>query len=186
MCLTNQQYTMESAFEHLLTNSYKAGLITHLNSHPKDFAETIHLALSNKQPYSQKAAWLLWSCMKKNDSRLRKYIKQIIKTLSDTNDSQLRELLIVLEKMEINSNDEGRLFNICVDKWRRVEKKPSVRYAAFRLMIKIAQKYPDLFHEIEILTGEQYTNMLSVTARRSIRKMTDKTKCSIATHQPLL
>jgi len=164
---------MESTFEHLLTTSHKADLITHLNSNPRDFAKARKLAISNKQPYSQKAAWLLWSCMKENDQRIKKYINQIIKFLSNANDSQLRELLIVLGKMDID-DDEGKLFDISVETWKKVEKKPSVRYAAFKIMIKMAEKYPDLFHEIQILTNKQYTDTLSVAARNSIRKRIDK------------
>jgi hypothetical protein len=171
---------MESAFEHLLTHSYKADLVSHLNSHPRDFVEAINLALSNKQPYSQKAAWLLWSCMKENDPRLRKYVRRIIEFLPGANDSQLRELLIVLGKLEINSNYQGKLFDISVDRWTRVEKRPSVRYTAFRTMAKIAQNYPELLREIEILTDKQYTESLSASAIKSIRKMTDKIKYGLS------
>ena len=41
-----------------------------------DFEEIIKLAIVDKQPYSWRAAWLLWSCMDKNDQRIHKYIKK--------------------------------------------------------------------------------------------------------------
>lgn len=56
---------VETKLEHILTNSYKADMISYLKSHPEDFDEAIKLAIADKQPYSWRAAWLLWSCMKK-------------------------------------------------------------------------------------------------------------------------
>ncbi|MCK5103860.1 MAG: hypothetical protein KAR17_13645, partial [Cyclobacteriaceae bacterium] len=92
---------METTLEHILTNSYKADMISYLESHPDDFEEAIRLAISDKQPYSWRAAWLLWSCMDKNDQRIKSYIKDIINTLTSKNDDQQRELFIILQQMEL-------------------------------------------------------------------------------------
>jgi len=162
---------LETAFEHILTNSYKADLVVYVNSHPKDFIKVLKLAISNKQPYSQKAAWLLWSCMKENDLRIRKYSNQIIKELPQKIDSQQRELLIVLEKMNLDSKDVALLFDTCVDIWQKIDKQPSIRYAAFRLLIKIAKKYPDLANELKLLTDDIYIDSLSKIARKSILQL---------------
>lgn len=162
---------METSLEYILTNSYKADMISYLESHPDAFGEAIRLALSDKQPYSWRAAWLLWSCMERNDHRIKKHIKDIINTLTVKNDDQQRELFIILHKMELDEEYEGVLFNICVDVWGKVNKQPSVRYNAFKLIIKIAKKYPDLSHEIDILTLDQYMNSLSDTVKKSISKM---------------
>lgn len=80
----------------MLTNSHKAGMIAYMKSHPEDFTEIIKLAVADKQPYSWRASWLLWSCMNKNDQRIRKYLKTIIDILPNRNDSQQRELLMIL------------------------------------------------------------------------------------------
>ena len=105
---------METKLEHILTNSYKAEMISYMKYHPEDFNEAIKLAISDKQPYSWRAAWLLWSCMDKNDQRIHGYVKKIIDTLPTKSDDQLRELLIILQRMEFNDDYEGKLFDICV------------------------------------------------------------------------
>ncbi|HAO47664.1 MAG TPA: hypothetical protein DCQ97_12105 [Chitinophagaceae bacterium] len=74
-----------------MTNSHKADLVEYVNKHPKDFIKMLRLAVSNKLPYSQKAAWLLWSCMKENDRRVKKYCSQIIKELPQKTTSRQRE-----------------------------------------------------------------------------------------------
>ena len=85
---------METEFEHILTHSYKADLVSYMKSHPEDFEEAVHLAISDKQPYSWRAAWLLWSCMEKNDQRICRSIEKIIDTIPTKSDDQARELLI--------------------------------------------------------------------------------------------
>ncbi|MCK5494662.1 MAG: hypothetical protein KAJ14_16245 [Candidatus Omnitrophica bacterium] len=162
---------METTLEYILTNSYKADMISYLESHPDDFEEAIRLAISDKQPYSWRAAWLLWSCMDKNDQRIKSYIKDIINTLTSKNDDQQRELFIILQQMELEEEYEGILFNICVNVWEKVNKKPSVRYNAFKLIIKIVKKHPDLSHEVIFLTQNQYMDSLSDTVKKSISKM---------------
>ncbi len=124
---------METKLEHILTNSYKAEMISYMKSHPEDFDEAIILAISDKRPYSWRAAWLLWSCMDKNDQRINKYIKKIIDTLSTKCDDRLRELLIILQRMELRDDYEGKLFDICVNIWEKIGKQPSVRYNAENL-----------------------------------------------------
>jgi hypothetical protein len=58
--------------------------------------------------------------------------------------------------------------------WERIGKKPSVRYNAFKIIVKIAKKHPDLSHEIGFLIQDQYLESLSPTVKKSISKMIKK------------
>jgi len=162
---------MELEFEWILTNSYKADMISYASAHPEVFQEAIHLAIADKQPYSWRAAWLLWSCMEENDQRIQGYVKNIIETIAIRNDDQQRELLIILQKMEIDEELEGLLFNHCVTVWEKINKKPSVRLNAFKVIVKIAHKHPGLSHEITFLTQDQYMDSLSASVKKSISKL---------------
>ena len=42
--------------------------------------------------------------------------------------------------MNLGDEYEGKLFDICAKIWEKVEKQASVRYNAFKLMIKIIKK----------------------------------------------
>lgn len=140
-------------------------------AHPESFEEAIKLAIADKQPYSWRAAWLLWSCMEKNDLRIRKYVKDIINVLPKRKDNQKRELLKILEKMEIKEQQEGLLFNHCVNIWERIDKQPSVRFNAFKILAKISQRHPELSKEISLLTQNQYMESLSSILNKSINKL---------------
>lgn len=56
----------ETTLEYTLKNSQKDDWNFYIRSHQEDFTELIKLSISNKQPYSWRASWLLSSCMKNN------------------------------------------------------------------------------------------------------------------------
>lgn len=64
--------------EYILTNTKKEDWIIYITLREKDFPELIKLSISNKQPYSWRASWLLSSCMDNNDPRVKKHIKKIV------------------------------------------------------------------------------------------------------------
>jgi len=162
---------MPTTLEHILTSTFKDEMIAYLNGHPEDFEEAIQLAISDKQPYGWRAAWLLWSCMKENDRRIQRYIKKIINTIPTKGDGHQRELLKILLLMKLQEEDEGILLDICLTIWGKTNTRPSVRYTAFIFMNKMAAKYPDLKNEIELLTEDHYLEALSPGIKISIKKI---------------
>ncbi len=162
---------METRLEHILTHSYKAGMIDHLTTHNDDFVEAIQLAVADKQPYSWRAAWLLWSCMEENDPRIRPHIRTIIDTIPSKKDGHQRELLKILQQMEISEEDEGYLFDLCVTIWEKINSRPSVRYRALKTILSIAGRHPSLFNEIKCLTEDHYMDTLSPGIKNAVYRM---------------
>jgi hypothetical protein len=163
-----------SVLEDKLLSSYKEEMISFMHAHPEFFEEAIELAISDKQPYSWRAAWLLWSCMEENDKRIQKYIKNIADTLETKDDGHQRELLKILFNMEVGEEYQGKLFNLCMDIWEKIDKAPSVRVNALKFIIKIAKKHPELSQEINFLTQDHYLESLSPGAKHSVLKMMKK------------
>lgn len=161
----------ETKLEHILTNSHKAEMIAYMESHPKDFAEAIQLAIADKQPYSWRASWLLWSCMRKNDKRVSKYLKQIIDVLPERKDNQQRELLMIIQRMELSDEYEGQLFDSCVEIWKQIGKNQSLRCNAFKILVTISKKHPSLIREINMLRESYYTHTLSDCAQKKISQL---------------
>lgn len=164
-------YLMETHLEHVLMAFNKQEMMAWLETHPENFAEAVHLAVADKQPYSWRAAWLLWSCMEDNDPRIRPYVSEIIECLEIKRDGHQRELLKILYRMDLSEEQEGLIFNLCMNVWEKVGKAPSVRHNAFRMIVRIASKYPDLFNEITLITQNHYLETLSPGVRRSVMKM---------------
>ncbi|MCW8848679.1 MAG: hypothetical protein OQJ81_01770 [Melioribacteraceae bacterium] len=162
---------METDLEHILISTYKDGMISFLNAHPEVYDEAVQLAISDKQPYAWRSAWLLWSCIEKNDKRIRKHIKEIVKAVATKNDGHQRELIKILHQMELSEKHESILFNICINIWEQIGKTPSVRITALRFILKMAEKHPELLNEIVWLVEDHYLESLSPGVKRSVQKL---------------
>ena len=155
----------------LKTRFDKKYLISHLAENPVQFNEALIIALSDEQPQAWRAAWVLNHCIKFNDSRIKKNAAKIIKRIKTKEDGHKRELLKLLEKIELNESQEGYLFDICMTIWESIEKSPSVRITAFRILMSIVKKYPELKNEITHLTQNHYTESLSPGIKNSFNRL---------------
>jgi hypothetical protein len=163
--------SMKTTLEHILVSTYKEGSISYMNAHPEAFEEAITLTVSGTGSCAWRAAGLVWSCMEKNDKRVQKHIKKIIDTLKTADDSRGRELIHILLKMEITEKYEGHLFDLCITIWEDVYRQPSVRINAFKILINIVKKHPDLANEITYLIQSQYMETLSPGVKHSVSKL---------------
>ncbi len=157
--------------KHLLTSAYKDEMIVFLTSHPEHFDEAVALAVADDQPYSWRAAWLLFDCMEESDPRITRYIPKMIRALPDRADGHQRELLKILLRMELRETEESRLFDVCLSLWEAIHKSPSVRLTAFKFILKMAKKYPELANELAGLTQEWFLDTLAPGVRKSISRM---------------
>ncbi len=162
---------MESVLENKLLSSYKEEMVLFLKSHLEYFEEAIQLAISDKQPYSWRAAFLLFDCMEENDERLIKHVKTIVDSIKSKKDGHQRELLKILLKMNVKKKYEGQLFDLCVNIWEQIDKDPSVRITALKMIIKIIKKYPELAEEVKVLTQDHFLESLSPGVKRSVDKL---------------
>ncbi len=162
---------METPLEHVLMVFNKKEMMAWLEAHPESYKEAVHLAIADKQTYSWRAAWLLWGCMEDNDPRIRPFIPAIIECLEIKPDGHQRELLKILYRMDLSEEQEGFLFDVCMNVWEKTDKRPSVRHNAIRMIVKIASKYPELSNEIALITQSHYMESLSPGVRRAVWKM---------------
>lgn len=162
---------MTTAFEQLLTSACKDEMISFMAAHPEHFAEAVALAVSDRQPFAWRAAWLLSGCMRDNDERIRRHLKTILDAIPGRGDGHQRELLKVLSRMKLGERHESRLFDVCLSIWERPSASPSVRITAFRHIVALAKKYPELANEIVGLTQEWHLETLSPGVRRSISRL---------------
>ncbi|MFY0683392.1 MAG: hypothetical protein JXR20_02490 [Balneola sp.] len=162
---------MSTPLEQVLIRRKKSEMIEFLAQHPQNFDPAMLLALGNELPICWRAAWLVGGTTEKNDARIKQYIHQIIKVLPERGDGHQRELLKLLLKMDLTEDYESLLFDHSVSIWEQVRKQPSVRYFAFKGMVKVTEKYPDLKNEVLSLTQPHFINPLSPGIRKGVLKI---------------
>jgi hypothetical protein len=162
---------MQSQLKNILITSHKEGMIAFLKSCPEYFNEALDLAISDDQPFAWRSAFLISSCMKENDERVKNYVKPILACLKTKSDGHQRDLLRVLYKMKLSDRNEGTLFDVCIRLWEQIGKAPSVRMMAFKFIIKIVKQHPELLNEISALMQDHYLQSLSPGIKNSVNRM---------------
>ncbi|PKR79704.1 hypothetical protein CW751_13790 [Brumimicrobium salinarum] len=160
----------KTPLENILINSKKEKMLKYIRTHPTDFKELIDLALSNQQPFSWRAAWLLHNCMDKNDLRIHAYVSTIIDRLTMFSDGHQRNLLNILLKMEVPEENEGLLYDSSVKIWLDLKKQSSVRSKAFEVIFQLAMRYPELRQEVSAMTDKRFVDALSAGIRKSVQR----------------
>ncbi len=139
----------------------KKDLIVFIEKNPSQFNYIVEFAQKNNNIIGWRAAWLLFHIIEENDKRIKPFLKKFVLALKNKADGHQRELLKIIEKMKINKDIEGYLFNQCIIIWEDTNKSPSVRIIAFRHICSIAKKYPELKNEILFFTQNHYSQTLS-------------------------
>ncbi len=155
-------------FERVLVEDFKDGMVAYLREHPEDFGEALRLATGERLPFCWRAASVLETCMSDNDRRVRDWLGRLVAAVPGKTDGHQRELTKILLRMELDDEQEGTLFNLCIANWEDVSKQPSVRGTAFWFLLKMVEKYPDLGGEVRLLTRSAYTKSLSPGIRHSL------------------
>jgi hypothetical protein len=166
----------KSPFEELLISCYKDRMIAYMHAHPEAYDEAAKLAVTDKQPYAWRSAWLLWSCITPDDARIKKHLNKFIRYIPIAQQNQKRELLKIALSMKLSERQESRLFDVSIDLWKDISKDPSIRMMAFRMLLKIMEKYPELKGEILLLADEHYIKTLSPGIQHSIRRLLGQIK----------
>ena len=137
-------------------------MLIYVGARPNLFADLIEASLDSEHPKAWRSAMLLGHAMKKNDSRLVPFIGEFINCLPLLNhDGHQRQLLIVLDKLTLNDDQNGYLFNHCLSFWEDVHKIPSTRIRAFRAMVKMTKNFPELKDELRLFATDYYSQTLS-------------------------
>lgn len=139
-----------------------------VNASSENFNEAIQLACMNKEPQSWRAAWILGHCTIKNDVRVADHINTLIAAVDRKKDGHQRELIKLIIKNKLNEDQEGLLFDACMNIWEIPRKSSSVRYFAFQFIVSTAKKYPELKQEIDFLTQPEYLDSLSPGIRKGL------------------
>ncbi|GAB5560621.1 MAG: hypothetical protein SynsKO_22680 [Synoicihabitans sp.] len=160
--------------EAILDSARKEEMVKFLQDHPETFSEALDLAASDRPRYAWRAAWLLWSCIEPNDDRIKGSIDRLIAAMPGKPDGHWRELMRIVSGMQLNDEQEGRLFEMAVKQWLEIDKQPSVRWMAFRFMADMVQKYPELAGEVKLVLRPNLVDPLSGGIRRLVTREAKK------------
>jgi len=106
--------------------------------------------------------------MTANDRRVQGAVDSLIETLPSLKEGHQRQTIIILLKMQLDDEQEGKLFDICLNIWENIKLIPSTRITAMKFILSIVDKFLELKDEIKLWTQEQYTESLSPGIKHSL------------------
>jgi hypothetical protein len=163
---------MHTTLENILISTHKNETILYVHQHPECVPELIDLALGQKEPFSWRAMWLLWSVADLSLPAVEANLDRFIERLTDFPGGQKRECLHLLRLVKLDEEKSGVVFEACVQIWCKLDQAPGIRFNALRLLLQIAQSYPELEPEIRLLLEPYYLNTLSKGVLHSVLKRT--------------
>lgn len=133
------------------------------------FDDTLKFALTS-HTRAWKASWLLNQAAIETELFLNDHVFSICKAIPGKPSGHKRELLRLLESVELMEVNEGAIFDIAISCWEDLGAQSSCRMIAFRLMLKVGKKHPDLIPEIKSICDERFLGGLSNGIKNSIIK----------------
>jgi hypothetical protein len=150
-------------------------IVEQLNNQPKYFKSVFEFSLLDDEPMAWRAAWLMRDCLVKNDERLSGKGLLLTKAIKGKTEGHQREILKNLDFISLEEDFEGYLFDACMTIWETLSCIPSTRMTAFKTMMRVAEKYPELKQDLKLLTEPEYTESLTpgiaATLRKELKKL---------------
>lgn len=169
----------QSLFECLSKPVTKEAILARFEKNPGLFLEAAELVISIHSPQNWRSCWAIYHLMEDDDERLRSKIPDFIRAIPGKSDGHQRELIKVISKMELDEEEEGKMFDICINIWESPKLISSLRMTAFRLMMGTLSKYPQVVDELKYFVRPQYLDSLSPGIRNSVKKQFQQVKKSI-------
>ena len=160
-----------TAFNTALAKLAKRDIESFMEQHSECFDQLLWFAISDDQPHAWRAAWILCSIMVPGDARVQHFVGPIVGALTNKTDGHTRELLRVLMLMELAEEHAGKVFDFCVQVWQNPMKSPGLRMNALKMLVKIADRFPELLPEVLLLLNYLYVATLSSGAMRSAERI---------------
>lgn len=158
--------------DQLLSTTFdKQAVVQRLKENPEEVDIAMTLMHGTEQPQAWRAAWALKEVLANNDPRLLAKLDDLLQVLGNRPDGHQRELLHLIERCELNDEQEGSLFETCLYIWAQPSKSPSVRYTAIKHLIGIINKYPELKNELSPYLENEYLEGLTPGVRRGVDKL---------------
>jgi hypothetical protein len=154
-----------------IRNAGKEDIVTFVKSDESYVFQLLELALTDQSQSGWRAGWILANVIDCNDQRVLERLDEIIELIPKLPHSHQREFLRIIQLMELTEEQDGVVFALAVGLWEDLGKQGSVRYNAFKCILKIADKHPELKNEIHLWSAPYYLDSLSKGIRHSIVKM---------------
>ncbi len=131
-------------------------IVEFIGDNPKRFAELMKLFFEGEYRLTQCAAWPMSYCVEQHPELIRPYLPKLLNCLErdDQHDAVKRNVLRLLQYIEIPKRLMGRLYAKCIDLLDDPDQPIAVRAFAMTVAARIAKSAPDLMNELRLIVSK--------------------------------
>jgi hypothetical protein len=140
--------------EHSRAQSNK--IIKWVGEDKKRFAELVHLFLTGEYRVVQRAGWPLSDIAIQHPAMIKPYIGKFVKLFSKKgmHEAMIRNVLRVLQFVDIPAKYHGELVNACFDFLLKSEYPIAYKAFSMTVLLNITKQEPELKRELKIVIEE--------------------------------
>ncbi len=129
-------------------------IVNYIGSDPEKFSELMSIFFEGNYRLTQRASWSLNYCAEFHPELIKPYLAKLIDQLTDRegHSAVRRNIVRLLQNVEIPAKFAGKLFSICIDLLDDPNEPVAVRVFAMSVAAKIANGQKDLLNEIRLIT----------------------------------
>jgi len=137
--------------EHSKRNT--TAIAEYIGGDAKRFAELMKIFFEGEYRPTQRAAWPMSVCIEKHPELITSYLNKLVDQLTrnDVHDAVKRNVVRLLQYIEIPKRLSGKIYSICVDLIDDISEPVAVRAFALTVAIKIAGNEPSLLDELRLI-----------------------------------
>lgn len=128
-------------------------IVEFIGDDPKRFAELMKLFFAGEYRLTQRAAWPMNYCAERHPKLILPYLPKLLDCLEreDMHDAVRRNVVRLLQYIEIPKRLMGRTYAHCVDLLDDADQPVAVRVFAMTVAARIAKAEPDLMNELKLI-----------------------------------
>jgi len=130
----------------------------YIGSDKKKFAALMAIFFKGEYRVTQRAAWPMSYCVRNHPKLIEPYFERLLKMLDKkgTHDSVGRNILRLLQDVEIPKRFHGQVMNSCFEFISSADKPVAFKAFSLTILGQLVKEYPDIKQELRLIIQERW------------------------------
>jgi hypothetical protein len=144
-------------------------IVEFIGDDARRFAELMKIFFAGEYRLTQRAAWPMNYCAEQRPELIRPYLSKSLDCLArdDMHDAVNRNVLRLLQRVEIPQRLAGKVYSHCVDPIDDAFEPAAVRAFALTVAARIARSEPDLMNELRLVVRKHLPHTTAAFQKRA-------------------
>ena len=133
-------------------------IVAYIGDDKKRFAQLMKLFFEGEYRVTQRAAWPMSYAVRNHPSLITPYFGRLINKLANPKegDAVLRNIVRLLQSVEIPKRYHGKLMTLCFDFIQSNETPIAIKASSLSILQNMSKEYPEIVPEIKTIIEERW------------------------------